>query len=174
MPYVIYVGNRGGYKNFRTLALAFAQRKLFRDFSLVCFGGGDFSKSEMDYLRNIGIEKSVRHVSGDDAVLATAYARAEALVYPSLYEGFGLPLLEAMSMGCPVIGANRGSIPEIVETAGILFDAVSSEDLGEVLLRLLYSQSLRQEYKRRGWERAKLFSWDSTTRRTLDVYQTLA
>ncbi|MBD3645981.1 MAG: glycosyltransferase, partial [Pseudomonadales bacterium] len=94
---------------------------------------------------------------------------ATALVMPSLYEGFGLPALEAMQHGVPVVGANRSSIPEVVGEAGLLVDPESVDDLASAMQRLIDDEPLRQEMARRAKARSTLFSWELTAQKTLDV-----
>ena len=102
-PFFLFVGNRGTYKNFARLVQAFASSSALRgDFDLVAFGGSGFSHDEGELLSRLGVANSVKHVTGNDARLAACYRAATAFVFPSLYEGFGIPPLEAMSFGCPV------------------------------------------------------------------------
>jgi glycosyltransferase involved in cell wall biosynthesis len=110
----------------------------------------------------------------NDQQLAAIYQAAEALVYPSLYEGFGIPPLEAMACGTVVIAADSSSIPEIVGDAAILFDPNSLEELAERILALRNLGSRRDDLIRRGHERVKKFSWSDTVRKTFEVYQRVA
>ncbi|MBI4655128.1 MAG: glycosyltransferase family 4 protein, partial [Elusimicrobia bacterium] len=93
------------------------------------------------------------------------------LVYPSLYEGFGYPPLEAMACGCPVTASNATSIPEIVGDAGILFDPYNTEEMAQAIEKVLKNPDLRQELVRKGFEQVKKFSWEKTARQTLEVYK---
>src|SRR5258708_38822416 len=97
-----------------------------------------------------------------------------AMVYPSIYEGFGLPPLEAMASGTPVLAGNGSSLPEVVGDAGLLVDAFDIEAIAEGIRRLLEDSALRDDLRRRGLDRAKQFSWDKTAHRTWDVLQTAA
>jgi glycosyltransferase involved in cell wall biosynthesis len=106
-----------------------------------------------------------------DEDLSALYSGARAFVFPSLYEGFGLPLLEAMQCEVPVIASNTTSIPEVVGDAGILVDPKDVDALCQALLDLLTDNSLSQELKRKGLERAKLFSWDKSAADTVEVYK---
>lgn len=106
--------------------------------------------------------------------LVTLYNGARLLVFPSLYEGFGLPLLEAMACGTPVIGANVSSIPEVVGDAGLLFDPGDAEGLITGLEKLVTDESLVESLRKKGLERAGRFSWTATARETLDLYRRLA
>ena len=93
------------------------------------------------------------------------------MVYPSIYEGFGLPPLEAMASGTAVLTGNRSSLPEVVGDAGLLVDPYNETEIAEGIYRLVTDLGLRAEFRRRGLLRAKKFSWDETARRTWDVLQ---
>jgi glycosyltransferase involved in cell wall biosynthesis len=174
-PCFLFVGQRGGYKNFRCLLSAYARsRRLLKEFSLVVFGGGDLSNDERKLISELGIPTScIQHKSGEDTVLAALYSQATALLYPSLYEGFGIPPLEAMSFGCPVICSNAGSLPEIVGDAALLVDPCNAEDMTEKMEELAYSTALQGKLVKRGHIRIKQFSWDKCAAETLSVYNKL-
>jgi glycosyltransferase involved in cell wall biosynthesis len=122
-PYLLYVGSRMNYKNFRGLLDAYAASSLLRtNFFMLCFGGGDFTGAERAAISRAGVEGRVRHLGGSDTVLANSYAHASLFVCPSIYEGFGIPVLEAMSLECPVACSNSSSLPEVVGDAAKLFD----------------------------------------------------
>jgi glycosyltransferase involved in cell wall biosynthesis len=105
-----------------------------------------------------------------DRHLAKLYRCSMAFIYPSLYEGFGIPALEAMSCGTPVIASNTSSIPEVVGDAGILFNPESSDDLADILMSVLDNPLERDRLIARGLKRSAMFSWDRTVAQTLDVY----
>jgi len=174
-PYLLYVGNRAGYKNFELLLHAYASsQQLKNDFVLVAFGGGAFTAEEQSMVAHLGLnEGQVLQLGGDDLMLASMYSHAEAFVYPSLYEGFGIPPLEAMSYNCPVVCSNTSSIPEVVGPAGAYFDPNSADSLLETLLALLYDPELRHSYIEKGRERLSGFSWEQSAQRTMDVYADL-
>jgi glycosyltransferase involved in cell wall biosynthesis len=174
-PYLLYVGNRGKYKNFISFIKAFASSaSLKEDFEIVSFGGAKFSTSERSLMAELGISGLVMHVEGNDSLLGDLYKYATACVYPSIYEGFGLPLLEAMAHGCPVIASNKSSIPEVVGDAGELFEPLDVDAISEAIERVVYSDELRTAYIQRGFERLKQFSWRRTAEKTLAVYQKVA
>jgi glycosyltransferase involved in cell wall biosynthesis len=109
----------------------------------------------------------------DDAGLARLYAGSVALVYPSLYEGFGIPPLEAMGCGTAVIAGNVASIPEVVGDAALLIDPMSAEALAQAMLELVEHPGRRAELVAAGAARARRFSWAETARRTVAVYESL-
>lgn len=172
-PYILYVGKRGLYKNFTTLLNAFYLLKIKADFDLVCLGGGGFSKEEAREFRRLKLEDSIRHAEGPDDLLQSYYENARVFVYPSLYEGFGLPALEAMAFGCPVIAARTSSIPEITDNAALLFSPQSVEELCDRLQAVINDSGVRNDYIKKGKERYKNFSWEKTAQETLSVYRNL-
>lgn len=173
-PYLLYVGKRGGYKNFRTALQAFAREPILHtQFSLVCFGGGKLTREEEGLMTALGVKEKVFLHDGDDFMLANLYTHAAALIYPSLYEGFGIPPLEAMHYGCPVVVSNASSIPEVVGDAGLYFDPLSEEDIAEKLKAVVLDSSLRSTLIARGKERVRQFSWEKCASETLMVYERL-
>jgi len=173
-PFLLYVGPRGGYKNFDALLTAYASSSILRNgFALVAFGGGGFSPSENERIHALGLRDSVRQVSGEDALLAALYQQSAAFVYPSLYEGFGIPPLEAMSFGCPVVCSNSSSIPEVVGDAAYLFDPADVDAVRTAIEAVVGGDDLRSDLVRRGRERIQHFSWDCTAMQTMAVYREL-
>lgn len=172
-PYLLYVGSRRGYKNFDGLLHAYAASPTLREnLDLICFGGGDFTDEEVNLLHQLELSReNVRHVTGGDAVLASYYRAASVFVYPSMYEGFGIPPLEAMSFSCPVVCSSVSSIPEVVGTAAEMFDPYDSVSIRLALERVVSDSVLRQELIARGMERIKHFSWEKCARETIDVYR---
>ncbi|MDR2017475.1 MAG: glycosyltransferase family 4 protein [Syntrophobacterales bacterium] len=173
-PYILYVGERAGYKNFEALILAYARSsKLKANFELVLFGGGTLTPSERKRFGEMGVAQFVHHTGGEDSLLAGYYRNARAFVWPSLYEGFGIPLLEAMGSRCPVVCSNAGPMPEVVGDAGIYFDPASAEELQGVLETVLFDNTLLEEKMELGLKRAAEFSWDRAARETVDLYRSL-
>lgn len=174
-PYILYIGGRWRYKNFERLLRAYAcSYRLSSEFDLYCFGGGKFGRSELAIMESLKIKKrSVKQFSGNDKTLAELYTSATAFVFPSLYEGFGIPLLEAMSLGCPIVCANSGSLPEIASDAAHMFDPTDVESIRVAIERVVFSEDYRQDLVHRGYLRSALFSWDKCARQTLDVYCSL-
>lgn len=174
-PYVLFVGSRAFYKNFARMVLAFAKAiTMWPELRLVVVGA-PFTQFEEEWLHALRLrERIVEIVDVDDHRLAALYHGSEALIYPSLYEGFGIPLLEAMACGTVVIAARTSSIPEVVGDAAILFDPYSIDELTECILSLRQLGGHREEYIRRGQQRATSYSWDLTAAKTSEVYRQLA
>ncbi|OGR47159.1 MAG: hypothetical protein A2021_01525 [Elusimicrobia bacterium GWF2_52_66] len=170
--YLLFVGERAGYKNFGPMARALAPLMAIEAINLVCVGGGKFTSAEQEMLAGLGLKNIVQCPAGDRE-LAWFYSNAAALVVPSLYEGFGIPVLEAFACGCPVVLANTGSLPEVGGDAALYFDPVDDNSIRETVLRLVTGVSLREELKRKGRERLKQFSWDLTAEKTLKVYKAI-
>ena len=172
--YLLYVGQRDPYKNFTRLLEAYHRSsKLNKDFHLVCFGLKKFSSSEIEKIKDFQLQDKVIQISGNDDILAHLYSQASAFVYPSLYEGFGIPPLEAMSFGCPVVCSNVSSIPEIVGNAGEYFNPYDVESMIEAIEKVVYSKERSSILKRLGENRVKLFSWELCAEQTMKVYQSL-
>lgn len=174
-PYLLYVGQRGGYKNFDLFVNAFATTAAKKSgVALVAFGGGAFSKHELQLLDTLGLaDGTVFQLFGDDDLLDELYSGASAFVYPSLYEGFGMPVLEAMALGCPVIAANSSSIPEAGGDAAEYFSPGSPDDLARAIDAIVSSPSLAQSLREKGHQRAQVFSWKKAATETLSVYRKL-
>ena len=169
-PYILYVGDRRTYKNFKVLFDSYINN-LSDDFDLICFGGGKFKNNELKNINN-RTKNSMIQLNGSDDLLASLYKHAFCFVYPSLYEGFGIPPLEAMSMGCPVIASNASSIPEVVGDAAILFDPSSKNELIDAI-ESLCDESKRNDLIKRGFEQEKKFSWDKMASETLAIYKSI-
>jgi len=174
-PYLLYVGSRGGYKNFAGFVKAFASSsQLKANFDIIAFGGGQFTSAEHFLIKQFDLDAThVRQVSGDDQKLTQLYTNATAFVFPSLYEGFGLPPLEAMAAGCPVISSNTSSMPEVVRNAGEYFDPNNIESMRTAIEQVIFSEDLRRNLITAGYENIKNFSWQKCATETLGIYQKL-
>jgi len=174
-PYLLYVGNRGGYKNFLGLLEAYGTSPQLKDsYRLVCFGGGDFNQPELTMMQDLKLDaEQVIQCAGSDQLLAQLYRNASAFVYPSLYEGFGIPPLEAMAHDCVVVCSNTSSIPEVVGDAGEYFNPGAVDSMRAAIEQVVSSQPHRDSLISKGRERLKLFSWDRCATETLDVYRNL-
>lgn len=172
IPYLLYVGSRDGYKNFGGLLRALSMSSWIKEhFHLLCFGGGALSIAERGLIAKAGLTDRVLQVGGSDAVLASCYRHAALFVYPSLYEGFGIPPLEAMSLDCPVACSNASSIPEVVGNAATYFDPADSESICAALETTLGSTFLCTSLIERGRRRRELFSWRRCAQETVDIYE---
>lgn len=171
--YMLYVGNRRLYKNFDLFVTALAPLlRRARELAVVCVGGGPFLPAELGLLAKLGIERQVIQYEGvDDHALASLYAAALVFVFPSLYEGFGIPVLEAFACRCPVAAARAGSLPEVAGDAAIYFDPSNAEDLRSTVARILADSELRDELRRLGDTRLKKFSWSATAAMTRASYE---
>ena len=172
-PYLLYVGHRAGYKNFAGFLRAYAGNPRLRSlFDIVVFGGSDFTSEERRLIGDVGVRgDAVRRVTGSDGELARAYANAHLFVYPSKYEGFGIPPLEAMAAECPVACSNVSSIPEVVGDAAELFDPDSDQSIAAAIERVCFDDARRDELIGAGRRRLQMFSWDRCARETLDAYR---
>lgn len=171
-PYLLYVGLRRGVKNFYTLLQAYMHSKvLHSDFDLVCVGGEKFSPDEKRAINDAGLANKVVQVDADDSSLASLYADAAVFVYPSLYEGFGIPILEAMRCGCPVVCSNTSSIPEIAGDGALYFDPENQEELRSVLESVISSENRASQLRQKGYVQEEKFSWETCARNTSVVYK---
>lgn len=170
-PFLFYVGLRSGYKNFNALLHAYAESVLLKqEYDLICFGGGQFSTEEYALFNELGL-LNVKQVSGDDELLACYYQSATLFIYPSLYEGFGIPPLEAMNFNCPVVCSNVSSIPEVVGDAALLFDPYEVSDIKSAIEQVVLDEDLRLSLIARGQARLQCFSWERCAEETLAVYR---
>jgi glycosyltransferase involved in cell wall biosynthesis len=174
-PFLLYVGHRGGYKNFANfLRAVMASGHLAKDVDIVAFGGPPFAPGEKLFISSLGFRPDqVRYLRGGDDLLAALYTRARALVYPSRYEGFGIPPLEAMSYECPVICSNTSSLPEVVGTAGEYFSPLDVDDMRQAIERVVYSEVRTAELRVAGLKRSAQFSWTRCAEQTLAVYKSV-
>ncbi len=170
-PYCLFVGNRSTYKNFLPMLEAFAASKYSRDIKLVSFGGGEFTSEELMAIKRLNLVGRVKQISGDDLLLANLYKFAEVFIYPSQYEGFGLPPLEAMYYGTPVICSNTSSIPEVVADAALQFNPNEIDSMTDMINKILSDSDLRKDLSIRGKKRESEFSWDRCAKETIDVYK---
>lgn len=174
-PYILYVGMRQGHKNFDALLSAYgASHHLQHNFKLLCAGGGPFNRHERNRIRAMNLDEDrCMQVAADDEQLASLYAHASLFVYPSMYEGFGIPLLEAMSLDCPIVCSAAGSIPEVAGDAALYFDPSDIEELATVMASAIDDEDGSSRRVRRGRERLSQFSWNRCARETLAVYRSL-
>lgn len=175
-PVVLYVGSEHRRKNLRRLVDAFAivQRSIpHARFVKIGGAGVAYGRREMlDAIRHHGLEKNVRIIEeSHDAVLRLWYHAATVFAFPSLYEGFGFPPLEAMACGTPVVTSNRSSLPEVVGDAALLVNPEDTDAIASALLRVLTDTNLRLSLRERGRARAAQFTQEKTVAATLAVYE---
>ena len=171
-PYVLYVGARKGYKNFNLLARAFARvNSDALDLHLVCIGGGGFTSQETSVFDDLGISRNVHRFQPSDAELPQYYSHAKMLCFPSRYEGFGLPLVEAFAAGCPTIIADTPCLVEIADGASAIVDPDDDEGLAEVILRLSRDSTFAETLISAGRGRSQQFTWQSTARQSVAAYR---
>ena len=173
-PYLLYVGKRSLYKNFDRFFRAI-QPVLRRhpDIHLVCAGGGAFSPAEHTAFQTARLDNRVHYRPVTDSSLLQLYQQALAFVFPSLNEGFGIPVLEAFSGGCPALLSNRSSLPEVGGSAAVYFDPENDESMASAVEQVVLNDALRAELSQRGRERLALFSCEKTAAQTLTIYQSL-
>jgi mannosyltransferase len=166
-PFVLFVGARGGYKNFSLVVETLAR---LPDLRLVSVGGSFLSANEAALVKkNLG--SRFQHLAGiSDQKLNKLYNRAYCLVYPSAYEGFGIPVLEAMKAGCPVIAFNGSSLPEVAGDAALLLDQLTTDALENAFYKLEEAK-LRSNLSQKGLDRSKHFTWEKTFEETYRVYE---
>jgi glycosyltransferase involved in cell wall biosynthesis len=171
-PYVLYVGSRSAYKNFSALLRAFALTEGASSMRLAVAGGGAWSDAEQALIAKCRLgDRAILLPRVDDAQLGALYRGAALFVYPSLYEGFGLPPLEAMSAGCPVLVSRTSSLPEICGDAAHYFDPSTKGALEQELQRLLGDAALRIAKVDAGRARVGRYTWESAAAGTLAVYR---
>lgn len=169
--YLLFVGSRGGYKDFQVLAEAFAEANLPRDVHLVAVGGGPLTRGEARLLGALGITERVLQIEATDRELPGVYSHALLFVFPSRYEGFGLPTLEAMASGCPTILARSSAHPEVGGDAAHYFSPEDAHELAGLLSSVVSNPQLRADLRAAGLLRAESFTWLSTAQKTLAAYE---
>lgn len=171
--YILFVGHRFSYKNFIPMAESLSPiLNRNRDIKLVCTGI-PFTQEEIVKLRSLGIYDSVIHLRPSDEELRNLYSHAMCFIFPSLYEGFGIPILEAYQSGCPVLLNNKSCFPEIAQDAAIYFNLDSNgSNLTEVMNSFLQmGESEREELLNRQCKRLADFSWKKSAEQLADVYR---
>lgn len=172
-PYILFVGERFKYKNFEGLSQAFGKIcKEYPDLKLVCTGK-KLNNEELNMLRINNIDDKTIQISANEQIMARLYRDAELFVYPSFYEGFGMPILEAMKLGCPVALSDSSCFPEVAGNAGLFFNPFIVDDIVEKIKLLLNDSVLRKEKIKLGFERITHFSWEKTASEHMKVYQEL-
>ena len=175
-PYLLYVGERSrDYKNFAGLFEAYrSSLTLNREFDLLCIGFGPFDAGERAMINDAGLAGKVHQLFASDQALAALYAHAACFVYPSTYEGFGIPPLEAMGARCPVVALRLASMPEVCGEAACYAESPDGEALGEAIRAVVFDPAYADRLRLAGRERAQQFSWRRTAKLTAQIYRQLA
>lgn len=169
--YILFVGNRSLYKNFEGFVTVISSLLIENKLKLVCAGGGDFSPSELDFINKMHLNNTIILIKKiDDRILSNLYKNALFFAFPSLYEGFGIPVLESFASACPALLSNGGSLPEIGGDSAVYFDVNNEDSLYQAVSNLINNQQLREELREKGNKRLQHFSWDNTFNDTLGVY----
>lgn len=170
--YILYVGYRSGYKNFENFCKALPKvLKSFQDLKVVVVGGRKFAAYEKDIIKKASLAKNIIHLENvSEDKLITLYKHAKTFVFPSKYEGFGLPILEAFICGTPVVCSNIGPFSEVGGVAPLYFDPEKVSDISDAILAVMQSSKLQSEMVQRGYIQLNKFSWEQTINSTLKCY----
>jgi glycosyltransferase involved in cell wall biosynthesis len=182
-PFLLYAGRISPHKNLVRIIEAFSALKAelekegnFPDLKLIIIG--DELSKHPDLRRTVirgGVQNDVRFMGFVPIeMLRVFYDAAKIFVFPSLYEGFGLPPLEAMAHGTPIVTSNTSSLPEVVGNAAVLVNPENVFEIMRALHRVLLDQPVREKFKQRGYEQVKKFSWETSARQTIEVYEAVA
>ena len=171
--YILFVGSRIGYDNFEFFIKSISSiLRGKKDIFLVCSGGGDFSDAEKKKFAELNITEKVVHINfASDGQSAYIFKKAIIYITPTLYEGFGLQILEAFSMSCPVIASKVSSIPEVAGDAVYYIDPKNADSINESVEMMLKNEKLRSSLVKKGKIQLKKFSWDKTVKATMRVYE---
>lgn len=172
--YILYVGHRGWYKNFSFMLESLdGVFERYPDIHLISVGGDPFYEQELRLIDRSKGKDRIKHLYASDTQLAKLYANALVYVNPSRYEGFGIPVLEAMSCGCPALISNVSSLPEVGGSAAHYFDPNDSQSLQEAIIPLLDDDEARRKAREKGLEQAARFTWGRTAEETAAIYGSL-
>lgn len=168
--YILFVGNRIMYKNYERFFDAI-KPILESDgtLSLVCLGGGKFTEKELENQKQFG--DRIIQLDVTDELLSYAYSHAECFVFPSLYEGFGIPTLEAFACNCPVVLSNTSSLPEVGGDAAEYFNPYNIDEITSAISKVIYDDNLRSDMILKGQKQLKNFDWNDIAKRTLACYE---
>lgn len=170
-PFILFVGKRGLYKNFDNFIAAFSKvSKIHTEYKVVCVGGGKLLDSEKRYLVELGLLDKVIQITASEEEIWGYYTKSKMFIFPSEYEGFGLPILEAFSAKTPCLLSNRSSFPEIAKDAALYFNPKDQESIAREITKLIKSNSLRNKLIEEGTKRLQEFDWKKTIAKTKDIY----
>ena len=172
--FLLYVGDRNGYKNFyRYLSLCYKLKEIFPKLNFVFVGGGAFKVAEKERLRSHNLTDYCTQINASDEQLNYLYTKARLFVFPSLYEGFGLPILEAFKVGCPIASSNNSCFKEIGGNAIAYFDPYNVSDIYDVVFSVLKNSSRRKELINNGFDRINFFPLEKQISETIELYKSL-
>jgi len=170
--YLLFVGSRASYKNFLGLLRAFHESGLYQTLDLLVLGGGTLTAEERALIANLNLSECiVSFPEVSDEFLGEAYAGAKLFVYPSRWEGFGFPPLEAMAAGCPVLASNTSSIPEVCRDAPFYFDPEDEASFTSALLHAVNDEEACRQAAARGSKVAAQYTWKKCGEQTLALYR---
>ncbi len=172
--YILFTGARAIYKNFNFFIRSIERVLKARDDLHVVCTGPDFTQNEVELFDTLGITERMHHYFVSDRELAFFYSKAILFVFPSLYEGFGIPVLEAFSCGCPAVLSSTSSLPEIGGVGAVYFDPEDMTSIRESVEDVLNDSDLRATMIKKGRERVKQFSWEKTVKKTWELYSNVA
>lgn len=169
--YILFVGVRDNYKNFNFMIDAIAD--LFRNdptLELICAGGGKFNKEELELINNLDLHSRISQRNFNEEEMGQFYKNAECFVFPSMYEGFGIPVLESMACGCPIVLTNNSSFPEVAGEAGIFYELNNKTDLKSKIEWVLNHEDVRKEFSRKGLQQVQKFNWREAAMECYGLY----
>lgn len=173
--YILYVGLRNKYKNFKKFIISISKiLEQNKQLCVVCVGGGNFTIEELLLFKELNIQGKLLQFNITDSSLSYFYSKARLFVFPSLYEGFGIPLLEAFTCNCPVACSNNSSLPEIALDAASYFNPDDIEDMQNSISTVLGNDKLRKKLIKNGTKRINDFSWEKTAQKTDSIYNLAA
>ncbi len=172
--FLLFIGARGRYKNFIFFIESISPMlQKDKNLNVICVGGPDFTSEEALFLASNGIKNQILRYFVSDSQLVYLYKKALAFVFPSLYEGFGLPMLEAFACRCPVVASNCAALREVGQDAALYFDGRSSNSISQAVCQVIENKNLRSDLISKGIAQAKNFSWEVAARQTGDVYKSV-
>jgi len=173
MDSLLFVGSRRGYKNFEGFLKAYSISDFLRNnYKIIAYGGEKFSNIDYEIIKKYQIKKNqISFLNDKTYELSYLYSNVAAFIYPSFYEGFGIPLLEAMKSGCPIISSNAASLKEVGGEGIIYFDPSNAENISFQIEKVLSSEELKKEIISYGFRRSRDFSWKKCATETLQVYK---
>ena len=173
--YLLFFGSRHGYKNYKNFIEAYSKSKYLKEnFKIIFFGGEKVGKIDYQIIKDNKLKTSnILFINDNQTSLSFLYSNVAALIYPSFYEGFGLPIIEAMSFGCPVISSNGGSLQEVGGNGIEYFNPSDVDDISFKLEKILSSTEILNNQIKYGIKRSQNFSWEKCAKETIKVYKNI-